>query len=514
MALGQSVMVISKLSCTSFCGNLTSFCLLLRVMQRTTPVALSLYLVLLSQICFQARASPTPHNLQPLKDSPAGCLTVIFFLVLSLTILFVLKKIYVARRRKMDPVSIFSDEFLAPSFNQNGGKSMTKVIAKKSGFYVGLLGSPGWETTHSVFIGGGPRHISLPPESHTPSYLCLPFGSSTTTKLYKVPAKCEITSTRPAPSNVLGGKPQLLNILSPEISRPPLAMISPKHSSLCFDTKSLLPTRRLSSPPITQHSDFQSNENITFNSGPRKLVLVSGPNLLQSRIDVSRVSIYPDFKDVRCFSIPKRRARTNIENFQQINSDDANDSILETAAQDFSVVSPPKASHKILDPPKSCLQSVDLSSSSVRLKPQCSTPTRRTKNSPIIGPSPLRTMSLPSDYDPSLESSSPTHSSPIPKRAKTVLQADDSDIILDLIRELARETSAWDASLFVDENFKALMDQSSTHPNYKLKVQIAPEKRSKYRLRQRRTTLQDIPESDGTECNFIRPQITLSWSFI
>ena len=283
-------------------------------MQRTTAVALSLCLVLLSQTCFQARASPTPRNFQPLKDSPAGCLTVIFFLVLSLTILFIFKKIYVAQRRKMDPVLLFSDEYSAPSFNQNGGKSMTRAKAKKSGFYVGLLGSPGWETTRSIFIDGGPRHISLPPESPTSSYLCLPFrSSSTTTKLHKVPAKREIISTRPAPGNALGEKPQLLNILSPEISRPPPAMISPKHSSLCFDTKSLLPTRRLSSPLITQHSDFQSNENITFNSGPRKLVLVSGPNLLQSRIDVSRVSICPDFKDVRCFSIPKSRARTNVK---------------------------------------------------------------------------------------------------------------------------------------------------------------------------------------------------------
>jgi hypothetical protein len=260
--------------------------------------------VLLSQACFHARASPTPRNFQPLKDSPAGCLTVIFFLVLSLTLLFIFKKIYVARRRKMDPVLIFSDESWAPNSSQNGGKSMTKAIAEKSGFYVGLLGSPGWETTHSVFIGGGPRHISLPPESHTPSYRRIPFGSTTTTTtttLHKVPSKCEITSTCPAPGNALGDKPQLLNILSPEIPRPPPAMVPSKHSSLCFDTKS---------PLITQHSDFQSNENITFNSGPRKLVLVSGPNLLQSRIDVSRVSVFPDFKDVRYSSIPKKRART------------------------------------------------------------------------------------------------------------------------------------------------------------------------------------------------------------
>jgi hypothetical protein len=309
MVVGQSVMVKSKLvimlqvRCTSFFGNLLLSVLLL--MQRSTPVALLLCLVLLPQTCFQARASPTPRNLQPLKDSPAGCLTVIFFLVLSLIVLFIFKKIYVARRRKMDPVSIFSDEFSAPNSNKNGGKSMSKAIAKKSGFYVGLLGSPGWETTHSVLIGGGPGRISLPPVTHTPSYRFIPFESTTTTTtLHKVPAKCEIPSTRPTSSNVLGDKPQLLNILSPEISRPPPAMVTPKHSSLCFDAKSSLPTRRLSSPLITQLSDFQSNENITFNSGPRKLVLVSGPSLLQSQTDhfnVSRVSVFPDFKNVRCF---------------------------------------------------------------------------------------------------------------------------------------------------------------------------------------------------------------------
>jgi hypothetical protein len=200
---------------------------------------------------------------------------------------------------------------------------MTKVIAKKSGFYVGLLGSPGWETTRSVFIGGGSGHISLPPESHTPLaiYRRIPFASTTTTTtLHNVPSKCEIPSTRPTPSNALGDKPQLLNILSPEISRPPPAMVPPKHSSLCLDTRFSLSTRCLSSPLITQRSDFQSNENITFNSGPRKLVLISGPSLLQPRTDhlnVSRVSVFPDFKDVRCFSIPKRRVRTMSENFSR-----------------------------------------------------------------------------------------------------------------------------------------------------------------------------------------------------
>ena len=540
-------------------------------MQRSTLVGLLLCLVLLSRSCFQAMASPIPHNFQPLKDSPAGCLIVIFFLVLLLTILFILKKIYVARRRKIDPVSIFSNES-APKSTWKGGRSMTKALAEKSGFYVGLLGSPGWETKRSVSIGGRPTNILLPSESRTQSCRRFPFGSLTTTILHKLPAQCEITSTRLAPNNVLRDKAQPLNniaVLSPEISRPPPAMVPPKHPRLCSDTKSSLPTRRLSSPLTIQddqHGDFQSNENITLNSRSSKLVLVSGLNSLQPRTDhfnVSPVTSFSNFEDDRCFSgtrdssaaditrptqtfrtlmkhsrLPtdllensiqpsikplhfgKRRC-TISDNSQQICTDDANDSMLETAAQNFSAV--PLPSHKTPGLPKSYRQSVDLSGNSVWLKPRCSTPTRRTRNSPIIRPSPLRTMSLPSDYDfdhtrkfnvndcntlskiqsePNLEPPlEPPPLSHLPKRSKMVFQADGPDIILDLIRELAQETSAWDASLFVDENFKALMNQSATHLNSQSKVQIVPEKRSKYRQKQRRTTLQDIPESDGTKYN-------------
>jgi len=540
-------------------------------MQRSTLVALPLCLVLLSQTGFQARASPVPRNFHPLKDSSSGCLTVIF-LALSLTILFIFKKIYVNRRRKIDNV-IFSDEFSAPTSSLKEGRFMAKAIAKKSGFCVGLLGSPGWETKHSVLIGSGPGHISLPPESHTASCRRVTSRSSTTTVLHKVPARCEITSTRPAPSNVFGDKLQPLHIsaLSPELSHPPPAMLPPKCPSPCFHTNASLRTSRLSSPLITQveqHGDFQTNGNITLNLRN----LTSGLNSLRSRTDqseVSSLSSFADFKDERRLSntyaadiviptqtfrtltkhatdllenniqqsaikplhfgsVDKRCAHTISENSQQAYGDNANGFILETAARDFSAVSPPKASHKIPDPPKFCRQFADLSSNSVRLKPQCSTPSKWTRNSPIIGPSPLRTMSLPSDYDvdhikkfnandrstlsnirseakfePS--SDSPRSSSPISKRYKTVLQANDPDIILDLIRELAQETSAWDASLFLNENFKAMMDQSKTHPGYKLKIPTAQDKWSEYRRKQRRMTpfipLQDIPEFDGVKCN-------------
>ena len=522
-------------------------------------------LVLLLHSCFRARAFPIPR---PLNNSPLGCLTVIFILALSLTILLICKKTYVAWRRKIDPVSIFSDEFSASTSNIKEGRSVTKTIAKKSGFFVGLLGSPAWETKRSVFVGG-PRHISLPSESCTPSRHGVPSGSLTTAILHKVPAQCEITLTHP--SNVLGGN----SVLPSELPRPPSAMVLPKCLSPCNDIEYSLRTK-LSSPLITQnnqHGDFQSNENITLNSEVNKWVLVSSINPLQLQSDhfkVSSVSSFADFKNERRLSSiydssaadiaiptqtlrtsmnhgrlptdlvensiqqsimkPLHRARGVFENSQQTYSDDTHDSNLET--RDFSAVSPPtpKASHKISDSPKSCRQSMDLSSNLVRLRPRCPTLTKRTRNSPIIGPSPLRTMSLPADYDlehskrfivdnynrlsdvqfeakfePSLESPlSSSHSSPVPKRSKVVLEAEDPDFILDLIRELAQETSAWDASLFIDKNFKTLMDQSKTLPNCEHKVQTAQEKRWKYRQKRRMTSfipLQDIPECDGMKCN-------------
>ena len=447
---------------------------------------------------------------------------------------------------------------------------MTKAIAKKSGFYVGLLGSPGWETKHSVFIGGGPTHIFLSPGSPTSNRRRFPFGSLTTTILHKVPAQCKITSTRLAPDNVLRIKPQQFNsavVFSPEISLPPPAMVTPKRPNLRFDTKPS-PMRRSSSRLTTQdeqHDDFHSNGNITCSSGPRKLV--SGLNLLQSRIDQNfnvspvsneRRSSNTYNSSVADITVPTQTFRTLMKHSrlptdllengiqqptikplhfgkrrhtisEKSYSDNANDSILETVVHDCPDVSLPWASYKTPDLPKTRCQSVDLSSNSVWLKSRCSSPTRQTRNSPIIGPSPLRTMSLPLDYEfehtkqfnvdncnmlseiqseakfaPSLESPpSLSHTSPPPEQSRTLFQADDQDIILDLIRELAQETSAWDASLFVDENFKALMDQSTVHPNSKPKVQIVPEKWSKYRRKYRRTTLQDIPESDGTKYNLL-----------
>lgn len=424
--------------------------------------------------------------------------------------------------------------------------------AKKSGFYVGLLGSPDWETKRSLFIGGGPGCISFPPKSRTPSR----HRVSTSILRHKVPARCEITSARPVPNNTSGHNelhPLHIVVSSPEISRPLPAVVPSKHPGPFSDIEPSFCTGRSSSLLMTrdnQSGDFQSNEDITLNAGSGNLVLSSSLNseyerhfsgtydpdtadivlptqafrtltkhaplcadLLENSIQQSTI------KALHFDPIPKMRARAISENPHQLYSHDL------TAALATSPLMVP-------DSPKSCRQ-FDPSSNSVRLKPRYSSPTKRTRTSPIIGPSPLRTMSLPSDYglqhteklnvnnhsmlskirledqfEPSLDfSPSSSHLPSIPKRSKMVLQADNPDIILDLIRELAQETSAWDASLFLDENFKTMIDQSKIYPSCKPKPQIAQEKRtrSKHSRKQRYMTpfipLQDIPEFDGVKCN-------------
>lgn len=560
MALKQSAMIISD-RCSAIFPFWYYLLLSILLMQRSMLMFIARSLLLL-QTCFQAKASPVSRNF-PSKDSLSGYLTVIFSLALLLTILFIFKKVYVVQRRKTDPVSTFSDDLSAQTSNQ----SMTKAITKRSGFYVGLLGSPGWETKHSVFVGGGPSSQS---ESRTKSCRFISFGSMTTTVSHKVPAQCETTPTRPASSDVSRHQLQPLGIvlLSPdsELSRPSPA----KHPGPYLDTKSSPRTRLLSSPFITKdnhHGDFHSNKNIPLNSGLNSLeprpdhftvspvspfsdftdeffsstyksstadiatpTQTSRTSMKYARLsnDLSQNSIQQStIKPLYFGSIQKRHACTVSENSQQIYDDDLNDSILKTTVQDFSALSSPKAAYQIPDSFQFCRLSVDLSSSSVRLNPRCSTATTRTRNSPIIGPSPLRTMSFPLDYDleytkqfnvnscdtpskaqsetkfePSLESPLLSHSPSFSRRSKTVFQAGDPDILLDLIHELAQEASAWDASLFVDENFKALVDQSA-RPNYKL--QNAKKERSKYRQRRRRTIsftpLQDIPECDGRKRN-------------
>jgi len=134
-----------------------------------------------------------------------------------------------------------------------------------------------------------------------------------------------------------------------------------------------------------------------------------------------------------------------------------------------------------------------------KMKQKPRSPSVRVRRSPPIGPSPLRTMILPdnSDVSPSFQKNdiNSKKDTSISRRAyhshlglgfptNKVLHADQEqpnitleasqshqhptinpnddgpNILLSIIRELVEETSKWDASLFVDDNFKSMIQNS------------------------------------------------------
>ncbi|PFH52753.1 hypothetical protein AMATHDRAFT_45970 [Amanita thiersii Skay4041] len=117
-----------------------------------------------------------------------------------------------------------------------------------------------------------------------------------------------------------------------------------------------------------------------------------------------------------------------------------------------------------------------------KLKPYHRHPSFRSRRSPPIGPSPLRSMILPetmpssiSDLDSSGDLSEERSKSlkviPLDQNTNSQSQGErniwenpsageDTDVLFDLIQELVEETNAWDESLFVDKNFKSMIQGS------------------------------------------------------
>ncbi|KAJ3510986.1 hypothetical protein NLJ89_g4357 [Agrocybe chaxingu] len=151
------------------------------------------------------------------------------------------------------------------------------------------------------------------------------------------------------------------------------------------------------------------------------------------------------------------------------------------------------------------------------------TPNNRNSRSPKIGPSPLRTMFLPSDYEthtrqpfrqitiqnqpnardnnhPSQEEPGEPHPYMQRSLATNSLRSgatDGSDKLLDLMEELVQEASAWDDSLFFDDDFKALIRQTKVSSVEKHRKPIRKVSARTKKLLPRFTILEDIPEVDG-----------------
>lgn len=122
-----------------------------------------------------------------------------------------------------------------------------------------------------------------------------------------------------------------------------------------------------------------------------------------------------------------------------------------------------------------------------KLRPRYKLWSVRMKRSPPLGPSPLRTMILPESSDPDL---SPRVSRQDPSTttlcdepnnfelltedgtvrseeqkitsapSSGIVEENNPDALLGLIRELAEEVNDWDDTLFMDKNFKSMIENS------------------------------------------------------
>ncbi|KAL0949530.1 hypothetical protein HGRIS_009580 [Hohenbuehelia grisea] len=99
----------------------------------------------------------------------------------------------------------------------------------------------------------------------------------------------------------------------------------------------------------------------------------------------------------------------------------------------------------------------------------------RVRRSPVIGPSPLRSMILPesSESSPAVDvgkgESSSANIDDIDRdrrrrsSLRSAISLDDdgqNNVLLNMIQELVEETSVWDPSLFMDNNFKSMLEES------------------------------------------------------
>ncbi|KAJ8515047.1 hypothetical protein ONZ45_g7485 [Pleurotus djamor] len=100
-------------------------------------------------------------------------------------------------------------------------------------------------------------------------------------------------------------------------------------------------------------------------------------------------------------------------------------------------------------------------------RPQKRSITPRTRKSPVIGPSPLRVMTLPEvpSSDQCTEKvgiAPPTLSGDRPQSALSQGKGDeDENALIGIIQELIEETSDWDPSLFMQPSFKSLLADTS-----------------------------------------------------
>ncbi|KAF5369931.1 hypothetical protein D9758_001019 [Tetrapyrgos nigripes] len=548
--------------------------------------------VLLVPLVFPVVVYALPSASHRLDSSGSACLAIVLTLVCFLSVLFIIKRIYIRQRRTQavhhGPApcpSLQSSQRSSASFFYFSDEKPLKIDC--TAFWVGLLGSPTWETSirpSNKF--GAPRYpfihrihpkpVSQSTLSSLSSKLSVtefgarrsdtPRRSSTTT-----------TETRTLSSTLQSSAVSHSNQLStyPAEAR---ATSSPKHRRLS------LPEQRQSSDHHAQHRQRHSSLNGRSNIWSLEkrnrrsswLRRVEPPSRLSDEpLPLSPKESTSAFLDLGsklkpAFQLvlpPLPLSQTPLQS-----------PVTGDTSEGMSFISHPyvlgsarksTGDWEVLPPvPKRSIQETDLrlptspqpvvqypfpasyaiqmpgspknAATLPRRKPKARSPSARSRKSPPVGPSPLRIMTLPerstADLSALIDGSQPLGTVQIESEIFTPKsQAQESsgrrdmysqlgigypsiwgidkrevqiqvstaiedpehsdannnsqdpfisppvsptpstaDIMLDIIRELVEETSQWDASLYMDDGFKTLIQNSSS----KLNLQVLGESQS------------------------------------
>jgi len=488
------------------------------------------------------RSSPISQDGVNLKPKAGLSLLVLLVCLGSLLIvLFVAKWLYMIRRRQNHRKKHSCGPLRSGWYDNNSARSSRSRLRSfflrpgsgKSGFFIGLLGSPSWETRQSAVIVKN-HHPLVQADSITHSCRSKYQLSSTSHRSCSSP---HWVSCSPIPEKAMSNIEQVdeyLAVPSPAITinNSPLTdymRVLQRQPSSHGDMAPVLPTAN-----TQQAMPVPASEALETSPSP---LHTHGPNECSRRL--------PQLHQSPALWFLKRSGPVEGDSLTTHTSGDGRellDSAKESYSIDYTKASPIYSHNTVQEFDFSCesrqrafsqikFKTLETSTSldSHSSRPQSTLPSRsrsvisgtgRNHHSPKPGPSPLRSMLLPPDCDTELcETFSSTyhnqaayqstvtirghgttsnHRRETPGSTKTSCRKEsaDADSLLNLMSELVQETNAWDPSLFVDENFKTLITQLKPETN-----RPKPRRQSWRASRPRRfqsTTLEDIPEVDGT----------------
>lgn len=437
------------------------------------------HLIFLFAIYRTVYSSPVPANATKSRVE-LPLLAVLLTFVSVLFVLFCTKWLYITRRRQARKeskdgnlhTSQGSGLYVNLSTSPSPGDVFLGSDDLKSGFFIGLLGSPTWETRHSAIIVDR-RSLQWSSRKSVSGLTLASQGSKSCQSSYRGASRTPGLEEHTSFAN--DAKPMSLPSPAVAINRSPL----------------------LSDHDCMRLSNGRLSYGTTMNSSLYSPCIKDlGPACVPN---VSHLSFFTNSTSAAGVQTPFTMCKPTNGVFLGDTSATVQSSSME---RDNQKPFAPSVRSKTMHPTKYIGSPHPI----------------RNYHSPEIGLSPLRPVVLPPVSCPhpcrpisyhSHQPNPPTHplessvldpnntqfsSTQTPNWKKNT----ETDSLLDLMAELAQETSAWDPDVFMEEKFKNLIAQSRPQTVLKATLRGHNWKSSRHRkVHQVFTTLEDIPEVDG-----------------